>query len=385
MRKVYELLDKTRSLLSFAGRASLYSGVVAGGDSPISVAYFGNGANLQFLIGSIFGGHCEHEDLGSIRIWQGSAFSREWSALSDLVVFDIPWPWEVTFDEASCVVEVPAWVRQSVSLPADRNAFIASLHRSVRGEQMRKIRKHGLIERITRDEKEIRDFYRTMYVPHVLRRFGPDATVVAEARMLKYAKRGALLQVFRGRQFIAGSVLSRSGDSVQSLWSGFAGEDLRALDGATSALFYYLVGFAFDHGCHTVDYCGSRPLLSDGVFEIKRRWGASVHDDWSLDSLLLQFNRFDAGVRQLLGRCPWITRQGEGLVGKVLRDGSPLTAEAVEKEYLRLACKGLDGLHLYALAGIHDDARLAVDRSDVPVRLFDLRDDDHPLKTYCDR
>ena len=56
MRKVYELLDKTRSLLSFAGRASLYSGVVAGGDSPISVAYFGNGANLQFLIGAIFGG-----------------------------------------------------------------------------------------------------------------------------------------------------------------------------------------------------------------------------------------------------------------------------------------------------------------------------------------
>ena len=384
MPGIAELHDKARSLLSFSGRASLHTGLVVGSDSSTSVAYFGNGANRQFLVSAIFGGHCEHRDLGPTKIWQASAFSKEWSASADVVVFDVPWPWEVTFDDACCVIEVPSWVRQAVSLPSDRNAFIASLHRSVRGEQMRKIRKHGLSSRVTRDEQQIRSFYRSMYVPHVLRRFGPDATVVPESRIAKYAQRGALLQVFRGEDLVAGSVLYRRGDTVQSLWSGFAGENLRALDGATSALFYYLVGFAFDHGCRTVDYCGSRPLLSDGVFETKRRWGASVHDDWSLDSLLLQFNRFDAGVRQLLRRCPWITRQGDGLVGKILTDSSSLTGEAVGQEYLRLASKGLDGLHLYTLGGIREDARQAVDSSSVPMRLFDLRHDEHPLKTYCD-
>jgi hypothetical protein len=89
------------------------------------------------------------------------------------------------------------------------------------------------------------------------------------------------------------------------------------------------------------------------------------------------------GVRQLLRRCPWIARDEGGLVGKVLVDGSPLTGESVDSEWLRLGCEGLAGLHVYALAGIREDAWPAVDRSDVPVTLFDLGDNDNPLNAYC--
>lgn len=381
---VANLVDKGRSLIRLRARYAVYAGTVRGGDRPISVAYFGNGANLPFVLATVFGERPAPRQAGAARIWQASAFSRSRSSSADLTVFDMPWPWEMSFPEDSRVIEIPAWIRQAVALPRDRESFYASLHRSVRGEQMRKIRKYGLMARVVHDVDEIRRFYRDMYVPHVRRRFGPDATIAPEPRVVKYAQQGALLQVLREGRVVAGSVLYRRREIVQSLWSGFAGEDLRALDGATAALFYHLAEFAFDHGCRTIDYCGSRPLLSDGVFETKRRWGGAVHDDWSLESLLLQFNDFGAGVRQLLQRCPWIARQDGSLVGKVLADASPLTGDVLEKQWLRLACPGLRALHVYAPGGIAPGARETVDRSGAPVTLFDLRQDADPLKSYCD-
>jgi hypothetical protein len=380
-----DLTDRGRSLVRFRTRVSQHVGTVRGGDAALSMLYIGNGSNLPFMLATVFGGRCESRQLGVGNVWRGSALARDHVESADMTVFDLPWPWEIRFGEDACVIEIPAWVRQAVVLPAEREAFFAGLHRSVRGEQMRKIRKNGLSGRLTRDEQEIRRFYRTMYAPHVRNRFGADATVVPETRVVKYARQGALLQVVREGQVIAGSVLYRRAGVVQSLWSGFDGADLRALDGATAALFYHLVGFAFDHGCRVVDYCGSRPLLTDGVFETKRRWGAAVHDDWSLETLLLQFNRFDNGVRQLLCRCPWITRHDGALVGKLLVDDLPLDGETVEREERRLASGGLGGLHLYALAGIREDARHAIDRCAAPVTLFDLGNDDRPLTTYCNR
>lgn len=378
-----DISDKARSLARIRGTLSEHRGSVDGG--PLSMLYFGNGSNRPFLLQLFFGGHCESRDLGAFNVWRASSCSRHRAESADLVVFDMPWPWEVDFTDDVNVVEVPAWVRQSVKLPRDKDAFLRGLHRSVRGEQLRKIRKYGLSARLTRDVADIRRFYRTMLVPYVERRFGAAAVVVPEDHAVDCARRGALLQVVHENRVIAGSVLCETNGSLQSLWTGFDTAGVKAMDGATAALFYFLIEHAFAHGITTVDYCGSRPLLSDGVFETKRRWGAAIHDDWSLESLLLRINRLTPAVECLLGRSPWITRQDGKLIGKIFVRDALQTRDDLDRKALKLASHGLDGLHIYALRGTDPSLARAVDTSGIPVTLFDLRHDDDPLTTYCDR
>lgn len=378
-----DLSDKARSFASFRSRTTAHSGLAADSELPLSLRYFGNGANLAFLLQVFFGGRCESRELGTAGVWRASGFARSNAETADVVAFDVPWPWGVSFGSNRKVIEIPAWVRQAVRLPANRDDFFSSLHRSVRGEQMRKIRKHGLTCRTTHDENEIRQFYTTMYVPHVRERFGAAATVVPESRVVKLAMRGTLLQVVREGRVIAASVLYSDQQTLQSLWSGFDHAEPRLLDGATSALFYYLLDYAYAHGYRTVDYCGSRPLLSDGVFETKRRWGGTVYDDWSLETLLLQVNRLGPGVQAVLARCPWIARQDGKLIGKGLVHDVPLGAERLKSHWLRLTCPGLDGLSIHALHGVQAEARAAAVEAGVPVTLFDLKDSRDPLEAYC--
>jgi hypothetical protein len=131
------LEDKSRSLVNIRTRASQHVGIVRGGGAPISMICVGNGSNLSFMLATVFGGRCESRELRSGNIWQASAFARNHREPADMIVFDLPWPWEMSFGQDQYVIEIPAWVRQAVVLPADRDVFLARLHRSVRGEQMR--------------------------------------------------------------------------------------------------------------------------------------------------------------------------------------------------------------------------------------------------------
>jgi hypothetical protein len=278
---------------------------------------------------------------------------------------------------------MPSWVRQAVHLGRTWEEVLEGLHRSARGEQMRKIRKNRLTAGTTTDAAAIRSFYDTMYVPHARRRFGPAATVDSGSTVLKSVRGGALLQIRKEGRVIAASVLCKAGDTLKSLYTGFASPDLRTLDGATAALYYHSLLYAFENGFRTLDYCGSRPLLNDGVYETKRRWGATVYDDWSLESLLIRLERFTPGVGAFLCASPLLTRQEDKLIGKVMTPEAPLSATALRTVVQRCVSRGMDGLNVYALHGAHDTAGAAAG-SPIPVAIHDVGSSGDPLRTYCD-
>jgi hypothetical protein len=60
------------------------------------------------------------------------------------------------------------------------------------------------------------------------------------------------------------------------------------------------------------------------VFETKRRWGAAVYDDWSLESLLFRLERLTPGVETFLCNTPLLTRHDGKLIGKLMtRESEP--------------------------------------------------------------
>ena len=92
----------------------------------------------------------------------------------DFVVADLPWPYHHLLADRG-LLETPAWVDQKLELPESWEE-VFELRSSARGEDLRKIRKHGLQYRIVRDEEAIRRFYAEMYVPHLTNRFGSPRT-----------------------------------------------------------------------------------------------------------------------------------------------------------------------------------------------------------------
>ncbi len=62
-----------------------------------------------------------------------------------------------------------------------------------------------------------------------------------------------------------------------SCWGPKSGGEFAQSQGVFPALYYF--GLLPMRGHHEADYRGSRPLLSDGIFQLKTL-GRVVHDGW---------------------------------------------------------------------------------------------------------
>lgn len=376
--------DKARSLAAFRARIVELSGQVAGSEHAIAVRYIGNGTNLSFVSRTIFGGHATEREIGRCNIWRAGSWASAAGSEVDIVVVDVPWPYDIAMPHDQYVIEIPAWLRQQAQLADTWKGVIAGLRKSVRDSQLRKIRKFKLSFATTNDPLEVDRFYGTMYVPHTLRRFGESASVESREDVQRCVAGGTLLSVIRDGETISACVLLDKEDVLQLLFIGFSARDLREIDGASAGLYYFTLSYAFENGFRYVDFSGSRPFLNDGVLAVKRRWGAGVFDDWSLENLLIQPNRFSPGVEAFLSSHPLITCHGDELIGKVLVRDGPVTAELVRKLSRQYISPGIDGLNIYGLQGIRDDASDALPSDSARVRLVDLRDSGDRVAGFCE-
>lgn len=346
--------------------------------------YIGNGTNLPFISGAVFGDDSAGREIDRCNIWRAGKQAEIHAASTDMIVVDVPWPYDVTMPDRGNIIEIPAWVRQVTRLADTWEGTIAGLRKSVRDSQLRKIRKFKLTETTTRDAAAVDRFYDDMYEPHVKRRFGGAAHVESRQHIQACVSGGTLLNIVRDGEVIGACVLVDEGDTVQMLFIGFSANDLREIDGASAGLYYFTLAYAFHNGYRLVDFCGSRPFLNDGVLAVKRRWGAGIFDDWSMENLLIQLNSWSPAVESFLGDHPIITCQGDKLVGKVLIADGGLTADVVSKVIRQFASPGIDGLQIYGLRGLQDNAFAAAESATIPVELTDLGNSSDLARSYCD-
>ena len=364
--------------------ALVVSGPEKQSGAPLRSLYFGSGNNQSYVLGLLYDDYRIEEEHPHLQAWQVKSWVDGYRNKVDLVVADLPWPYHRLLADRG-FLETPAWVDQKLSLPETWEEVLGQLRSSARGEDLRKIRKHGLQYRIVRDEAAIRRFYGEMYVPHLTNRFGRAAYIEPEWKVRYCAENGALMEILRDGEIVAGQVLFGDRQEMQLLWAGTAsGEFGQQSQGVFPALYYFGVLYAFEHGYHAADYCGSRPLLSDGIFQLKRRWGGHVYDGWSRDTLFfLPLHHGEANLG-FLTRHPLIVRCGAGLVGKVLLGTEPVQPDDVARAELVYATAGLQSIRLYSL---QRPGPAAVDaaRATPGIELVDLSGEAQPAAAYCRR
>jgi hypothetical protein len=364
--------------------ALLVSGPEKHSGAPIRSLYFGSGNNLSYLLGLLYDEYRIEEEHRHLRAWQVKDWVQGHRNKVDLVTADLPWPYHHLLADRG-LLEAPAWVDQKLALPESWEEVLAQLRSSARGEDLRKIRKHGLQYRIVRDEEAIRRFYDEMYVPHLTHRFGSAAYIEPEWKVRYCAESGALMEILRDGEVVAGQVLFGDRQDMQLLWAGTSGGEFgQQSQGVFPALYYFGVLYAFESGCHAADYCGSRPLLSDGIFQLKRRWGGHVYDGWSRDTLFFLPIHLGQANLSFLTRHPLIARCGNGLVGKVLLGTEPVQPDDVARAELVYATAGLQAIRLYSLQR-PGPAALDAARATPGIELVDLSREAEPAAAYCRR
>jgi hypothetical protein len=347
---------------------------------PMRLFYFGSGNHLAWVRDLAFS-ECELEsERLRIPAWRARREVEAAAPRVDLVVADMPWPWERCL-RGRGLVEVPAWINQRFELPGRWPDVFPRLRRSARGEDLRAIRKQGLTYRLVRDEVAIRRFYEEMYVPHLTARFGEAAYIEPEWKIRYCVDQGTLMEILRGEEVVAAQVLWGSRGSLHFLWAGAAGRGSGAeVRGIFPALYYYGLLHAFENGYDEADYCGSRPVLGDGIFQMKRRWGARVLDGWSRDSLFFGPRALEGACLDFLAHNAFVERRPEGLAGKLLLPGSAGAAD-VERALQQYASDGIREIAIYSREAPAPEA-LAAAAGSPGVRIVDLSREADPAAAY---
>jgi hypothetical protein len=271
-------------------------------------------------------------------------------------------------------------------MPGTWDAVLRSLRKNTKKTDLRKVRKYGFGYRLTCRDEDFRDFYHHMHKPYLEQRFDDLVIIEPEWRFMRQCHKGELLQIVRDDEVLAGVLLHRSGGRLAYVWVGVRDDLEPGMDqGVFSAMYYYTLLHGYENGCDEVDFLGTRPVLNDGLFRYKRKWGTYVEDSpIPRGDIMLRPICFNDPVRSIFRENQFIVRDAAGLTGKILLDNGRVGRSALEEIVARLHTPGLRRLKVFSMQGFSTDACSWAADPGVPLSLFDLSTSSDPAKDYCE-
>jgi len=329
----------------YLARVTWVEGTLDGCDEPFRCLFAGDSQLQPYLIRRMYNGEPRVIARRRVRIASLPRLVRQNTLAVDLCVAVLP-PATRDLFAGFLAFRGQEFVCQVVDLPASWEAMTSRLHRTPRGTG-RLIRKHGLTRRISHDARDFDFFYRRMFVPHTQNQYGPLAIIETFDEMKTFFDRGFLLLVEEAGHPIAGS-LCLMDDAVLTYrrMGVLDADDAHIRKGAQMAVYYFSLQLALERGLRAFDLMKSRALLEDGVYEHKRKWGATTLPDPESESWVhFVCPRPGERVARVFARHPVIVHAGAGLRGLVGVDpGVALTPEVKAELLERYDAPGLDGL-----------------------------------------
>jgi GNAT superfamily N-acetyltransferase len=219
-------------------------------------------------------------------------------------------------------------------------------------ENLRRIRKNNLHFQISQDISDVKEFYYQHYIPHSRKRFADSAALVNIHRLEYYLRRGALIfWIMQAGHRLAGGLVIPDGTVLRLAVQGIAdGRDDYLRQGASSALYHFVIEWAAEQGFSYLDLGLASPSLSDRILATKKRWGARLEPKASdRYSYAIHWRTCDHNVLRLLHREQLIFRDGAHLSAMTaLTPDQPHDHSAIEELARRCWMPGLHRLIVVA-------------------------------------
>jgi hypothetical protein len=141
-------------------------------------------------------------------------------------------------------------------------------------EDLRKIGRQGFTLTQAASQGDWERFATRMVAPQARTRFGDEAWVPSPRLMREFMRVGTLHLVHRGAEVVAGMVSVPRGDTIWFPVSGVRdGDPALFRSGAGLATLALSIEWARAQGFRRIDAGRTSPFLTDGVQQLKRKWG----------------------------------------------------------------------------------------------------------------
>ena len=363
--------------------AAVISGSERHSGEPIRTFYMGHYDNYAFILNELYSDYEVEEKFTGLNSLGTKRWLQSYHDKVDMLFADV----ELLFCRMlprSQFLGIPQWVRQRLDVSDTWEGVMNKFRKNTKKTDLRKVRKYNFTYKLTRSEEDFRMFYHQMYKPYLERRFRDAVIIEPEWKVMRQCRKGELMQIVCRDEVVAAVLLHSLAGRLAYVWVGVPdhiSEDEHP--GAFSAMFFYTILYGYEHGCHEIDFLGSRPLLNDGLFRYKRKWGTQVKDSpVPRGDILLRPLRLDKGLRSFFSHNHFIVRAENGIAGKLLLDEHPATGEDLGQAMDYYFTPGLECLKVASLHGFNGDAERWVE-AEPRVRLIDLSKTRDPAQAFC--
>jgi hypothetical protein len=209
---------------------------------------------------------------------------------------------------------LPRFVSHTLDVTGEWQDVCQRFHKSIRKNELHLVRKYGYRFEKTTTIDHLEYFYEKMYLPTVNVRHGPAAVLVGKAKAHELLENGFLLRIFKGGTWVAGALCELRASGLRFCELGvLESNDNLIKQSVMAAIYVAAIQEANNMKCRRADLTVSAPLLFNGIFQHKRKWGTSVSLPVSFQQRIwIKIARYTPAIHRLLVMNPMITVDDAG-------------------------------------------------------------------------
>ena len=361
VRAFYSLKEVFLIALQLRLSVFLLEGKEKWGHESLTTLFLGDETGILFLSDLLYSGEPKKESLGKVLFWRFKSRINLGLPKGDLVFINMDGFFSRFLSHQGFII-IPGWILCMLDLskqfPEAWN-LSKSKNKSLR-ENLRAFRRHNYSYEMTQDPAKFEYFYHQMYLPYATKRFEELTFAASFHDMVRLFKKGQLLLVKKGDDYVSGIMLVRlSRDTIFAHSLGITEGNIEYLKtGALTAVYYFGILWAQERGFKWMDFGHCRSFLKDGVFNYKKHWGMEIKISERLRSIFgIKICNYCQGVQNFLEKNPFIFIDQGKLKGLIsVEQDDPLTLEEVQSLVKTYSIPGLDCLVILSEQGFTQQA-----------------------------
>jgi hypothetical protein len=328
------------------------------GGGSLKTLFLGDERGIHYFSDLLYLEEPVKESLGKVFIWEIKSRLNLELPRTDLIFIKIDGIFSRFLSRKGFII-IPGWVLFIMDLSRPlQEIWKLSKNKSLR-ENLRQIKKQNYSYEMTQDPSKFEYFYHQMYLPYAWKRFEKVTVLTSFRDMERAFKKGQLLLIKKGNDYISGVIIRMDHDTVFSVSLGIKEGKIEYLkEGALTACYYFTILWAKEEGYKWLDFGHCRSFFKDGVFNYKKRWGMGIKLSTRVRTIFgMKVCNFHQGVRTLLENNPFIFIDQEKLKGLILVDQNhPLIPEEVQSLVKTYCIPELDCLVILSDQGFTQQA-----------------------------
>lgn len=335
-RRLLPFLHEVKEIARIVGRFYLpvFQLKESGQAEPLDVTYAGLGFAKPFLQSTLFVDEPTEEQIGRIPFLKTHQLTAIFPG--DITVIEVPKHFIGKLSSPNSIV-LPEFVRHVVNVQGDWQEVEKRFHKTVRKNDLRRVRKYGYEYDISYDPQDFEEFYHQMYLPTMNNRHKDLSMPGSYYQMYQRFLHGFLFRINRNSTWVSGGICHNEQDVLVLDFVGVKNGDSQLIkEGALTARYYAAIHWANKHNYKAVDFLGSDPYLRSGLFQYKRKWGSSIYLPSRMHRRIwIKVNRNTPAVTRFLQETPVVIIDEEGnlhgLIAVKAEEMAGFTADTIEK------------------------------------------------------